>query len=611
MDIPNRISTGAEMKGTLQRTLFVMLLAYVFLAIGCNGLQDTVSPQKVIDSEVEKVMLDVSDKMEITTSELTKDKITALGYASGTYGIEYRDIKSDVAKGTVSVTFILKKASLQSKTRTVTITGFKVKGTSTPIDPSKPSDPQKSNDPSIPPVPGTESTTIQEAVLLSAVGLIKGEQTASAAAKAIATKQDLTVDALTLTKAQALSYDDEAGTFTVKVKGTKGGKPFEQELSVTGFTHPYASALTSVKTCAFNLDAAIEDNLSIDKYIEKITPEIRRHLTFEVRLENNQLISLGDTDAYRFTAKVRKDGTQLKVSNINYVLKYKKCITEGTETVEEKPYGIMQNVVRQQKKPYFTEDDVFKYVLSKTDESFITVSNGEFASSFSAFAKAHGNMENLLDVTKIQRYIDRYAPPRDADKHLAVKIAAGLYNAKHGGISADDSEGTLTLRYCITTNDKLANHITTGLTDGTIKAISQQITKSGFRKADAETLKQLFEFKVEKQGGGTAADAQAAWSAYQFSAAGDNLRLLSEDYTTQNFPSFDNEPFRITINAEDNPQNVFAVEHDTHLSKGSDDVKILLNGVYLNKTADTTDLKAIFVLSNGENVDVTYPHAIH
>lgn len=582
------------MKGTLQ-TPIVILTACVFLAIGCKGPQDQVSPQKVIDNEVEKVVLDVSGKMGMTASELTKDKITASGYDSGTYEIEYRDIKSDDAKRIVSVIFILKKNSLQSKERTVTITGFKVKDTINPPPP---------------PVPGTESTRLEETELLSAVGLTKGEQTASAAAKKIAAEQGHTVGALAFTEAQALSYDDEAGTFAVKIKGTKGGKSFEQEMTVSGFTYPYASPLTSVQTCTFNLDAAIEDNLSIDKYIEKINPEIENHLTFKVLLENHRVISLGDTDAYRFTVQARKDNDQLKVSNINYTLKYRKCSAGGTETAEEKPYNTMQNIVRNQKKPYFTEDDVFTYILKKTDESFIKALNNEFASSISAFAKAHGSTpNNLLDMTKIQKYIDLY-DTKGADEHLAVKIAAGLYNAKNGTINANDVEGTLTLQYCITRDDKLADHINNS-SEGSITAISEPVTKSGFRQANAETLKDLFEFKVEKQGGGTAADAQAAWHTYQFPTSSNNWPLLSEDYQAKPLPSFNGKPFRITINAVETPQDFFAVENATHLSKGSGDAKILLKGVVLNKPTGTTDLKATFVLSNNETVNVTYPHAIH
>lgn len=212
-------------------------------------------------------------------------------------------------------------------------------------------------------------------------------------------------------------------------------------------------------------------------------------------------------------------------------------------------------------------------------------------------------------MTKIQKYIDLY-DTKGADEHLAVKIAAGLYNAKNGTINANDVEGTLTLQYCITRDDKLADHINNS-SEGSITAISKPVTKSGFRQANAETLKDLFEFKVEKQGGGTAADAQAAWHTYRFPTSSNNWPLLSEDYQAKPLPSFNDKKFRITINAVETPQDFFAVENATHLSKGSGDAKILLKGVVLNKPADTIDLKATFVLSNNETVNVTYPHAIH
>lgn len=586
------------MKRTL-RSLLPMLLTCLFLAIGCDGPQDMASPQKLIDSEVEKVMLVVSDKPRLTASELTKDKITALGYASATYEIEYRDIKPDDEKGTVSVTFILKKASLKSKERTITIDDFKV--SSKPQNPGKPQNPPSS---------GTETIMIDETELLSAFGFIKGEQTASAAAKKIAAEHAHIVGALTLTEAQAISYDDKAGTFAVKIKGSKDGKSFEQKMTVTDFTYPYASPLNAVKTCEFNLDAAIEDNLSIDRYIEKINPEIQKHLTFKVLLENSQEISLGETEAYRFKAQASKDGTKLKVSNIQYTLKYRKLTAGGNEEKTEEPYTTMQSTVIQQKKPYFTEDDVFKYVLSKTDESFIKASSGTFASSFSARAKYFGNTDNLLDTDNIKKYTDLYAA-KDEGEHLAVDIFAGLYNAKHGTISANDAEGTLELQYCITTREKFEAHITNTALGSQIKAVSKPVTKSGFKKADAAALKALFEFKIEKKPQEEGAAAQTAWKDYRFPTSDATWPLLANG-TPRSFPStLNGKPFRITINADDNPQVFFAEAAGTHLSKGTDGLQILLNSVILTKAAGVTDLTVTFVLSNNENVDVVYLPAIH
>lgn len=233
-------------------------------------------------------------------------------------------------------------------------------------------------------------------------------------------------------------------------------------------------------------------------------------------MANARIISLGETDAYQFRVQARNDNNQLKVSDIKYVLKYKKCLAGGNETVEEKPYEIMQSVVWQQKKPYFTEENVFQYVLSKTeaDESFVKASNGTFASHFSASGQLLGNIGDLFDMTKIQNYIDLYSAKGEGE-HLAAKMTAGLYNAKNGAINANDVEGTLTLQYCITTEDAFAEHLANG-SERSITAISKRVTKSGFRKTTAETLQALFECKSEKQIGYSAEEAHAEWEKYQF-----------------------------------------------------------------------------------------------
>ena len=320
---------------------------------------------------------------------------------------------------------------------------------------------------------------------------------------------------------------------------------------------------------------------------------------------------MGETDAYRFTAKAAKNNGQLQVMDIEYVLKYRKRPVGGSETVEEKPYSIMGNVVRQQKKPYFTEDDVFTYVLrkAKADKNFVKASPNAFASRFSASGKFLGNRGDLFDMTKIQKYIDLYST-KDENEHLAAKITAGLYNAKNGTINANDSEGTLILQYCVTTEEAFAEHLA-NVSERSITAISEPVTKSGFRKADADTLKALFEFKSEKQIGYSAKEAQAEWKKYQFPSSSYNWPLLLKGSQAKSFPSLNNKKFRITINAVDTPQNFFAVETATHLSKGSDGAQILLEGVVLQKTADTTDLTVTFLLSDGKTIDVLYPHTIH
>ena len=112
---------------------------------------------------------------------------------------------------------------------------------------------------------------LTEAELLSAFSLVKGSITASAAAKKIATGTP--AGGITFTQKMAVSYDDEAGTFTVKVKGTKSGKEFEKEMTVSGFSNPYAANPQSMDTTGgkgeLKLDEGIEHNHSIEKYTGK------------------------------------------------------------------------------------------------------------------------------------------------------------------------------------------------------------------------------------------------------------------------------------------------------------------------------------------------------
>ena len=117
-----------------------------------------------------------------------------------------------------------------------------------------------------PAIPSNPNELVESDVL-TAFGLQRGNITASAAAKKIAT--GTSAGSITFTQKTAVSYDDQAGTFTVKVKGTKNGKPFDKTISLTGFTHPLAEkTIQLLDACELNLDDAIEHNYSLEKYIE-------------------------------------------------------------------------------------------------------------------------------------------------------------------------------------------------------------------------------------------------------------------------------------------------------------------------------------------------------
>ena len=79
------------MKGTL-RTLFFIPVVSIFFAISCNGPQDPAVQQKLIDSEVDNVVLDISHKAGMAASEVTENKIIASWYNSASYKINYSSL---------------------------------------------------------------------------------------------------------------------------------------------------------------------------------------------------------------------------------------------------------------------------------------------------------------------------------------------------------------------------------------------------------------------------------------------------------------------------------------------------------------------------------------
>ncbi|MGP1458098.1 MAG: lipoprotein 17-related variable surface protein [Treponema sp.] len=535
----------------------------------------TPTPQETINAEVDKVMLDVPTKATITANQLTADKITATGYAASTYTIKYVKIEGNAAAKSAEVTFRLENGSIHSKTRTVTITGF---------------------------MPLAETYPIAESDLLTVFNLTRGTQSASEAAKKIAAGAHKTVDGYTFTEVSAQRYDDEAGTFTVKVKGTKDRKPFDKEITVTGFMHPYASPLQSLVKCNFDLNPAIEENWSLDTYISRVNAAASAYLQFEAMLANGKTVTLGETVQYKLEAQVSKDNDGLKASP-KYSLKYQKLTAGGAETTDVKPYTI--GTALTQNRVYFTEDDVFKYVLTKTGDDFVKVSSDEFASSFYALAHASGTTpDGLLDMTKIQKYVDLYKT-KDANEHLQVKISAGVYNPKNGGISANDTNGELTLQYCIATDTELEKQANGQ--SAKITAKSEEITKSGFKKADKETLKNLFMFKIIRSG--SSGDAKKEWQKYNFPGGNSGWPLVKQNgsgYETKSFPSMTDKPFRLTINDADDPTEIFALSSKSGLSEISSGKYILITYLFLTKKMGDDKLTAAFTLVDGNTVYVEY-----
>ena len=353
-----------------------------------------------------------------------------------------------------------------------------------------------SENPTPNPVPTVELT---EAELLSAFSLTKGGITASAAAKRI--ENAAPPSGISFTKREIIAYDDEAGTFTVEVKGTKDGKGFSQKNSVTGFTHPLAGkTIQSIVECELNLDEGIEHNYSLAKYIEEVNKDpsgakLVKKLSFLLS-DFVTNIELGEHDTYTLTAKAQATDTQVWVKPS---VVFRKLTEGGTETLVNAASFSFTHLKSQLTKDYFTKKDVFDYILGKikNDESFIKTDSGSFASSVYAVAMVTQVAGDIFDENKISNYVHLYGTKGDG--HLEIKnITAGIYNIRNDGIKADDYEGGLTVQYYIATKD-----LTTQATPPADQ-ISElhTVTRSGFKKIVPETIKNEFEFKIGKIAGG-------------------------------------------------------------------------------------------------------------
>ena len=332
-----------------------------------------------------------------------------------------------------------------------------------------------SETPGVPSTPPQNPYELVEADVFEAFSLSKGHITASAAAKKIT--NGTPASGITFTERKMIAYDDQAGTFTVEVKGTKDGKNFSQKISVTGFTHPLAGkTIQSIADCELNLDDAIEHNYSLAKYIEEVKKDpsgkkLVKKLSFMLS-DSITTIELGEHDSYTLVAEAQAVGTKVWVQPS---VVFRKLTEGGTETLVKNTEFSFTHLNSSLKKDYFEAKDVFKYILDKTADIAIKVDSKEFASSFYAFAKKSGQAPvNLFTEgfkTKIQNYAALYQN-KDSDEHLALDISYGAFQPKNGGIDADDYTGTVTIKLCIATNEQIVNQ-------NDITAI-KPIEKSGF-----------------------------------------------------------------------------------------------------------------------------------
>lgn len=437
---------------------------------------------------------------------------------------------------------------------------------------------------------------LTEAELLSAFSLVKGSITASAAAKKIATGTP--AGGITFTQKTAVSYDDQAGTFTVKIKGTKSGRPFEKTFNLTSFTHPLAGkTIQSLDACELNLDDAIEHNYSLEKYITEVNKDpsgkkLVKKLSFMLN-DGTTPIELGEHDGYTLTAKAQATGTQVWVQPKVKIV-FRKLTEGGTETLTDStPFGFT-HLKTQLTKDYFTEQDVFAHVLSNTNDTVIKVHPSEFASSFYAAAKSGNSTKNLFDTSIIPSWTTRYQT-KDADEYMQLDITCGISNPKNGGINADDYEGELTVRFCIATQEQLANQ-------GEITAI-KTITRSGYAKiTNAEELKNQLFFDVSSKPN-PSAEAKKNWKRKQFDRV-PLLRIGDEGavvLASNPLPDGPDKPFCLCVNGESTLSNHLGCKV-YGASKTRNNKVIFIENIQLQKTSGETNLQVKVQLKGSGSV---------
>lgn len=449
--------------------------------------------------------------------------------------------------------------------------------------------------------PGVPSTSPQnpyelvEADVFEAFCLTKGHITASAAAKKIT--NGTPASGITFTERKMIAYDDQAGTFTVEVKGTKDGKNFSQKISVTGFTHPLAGkTIQSIADCELNLDDAIEHNYSLAKYIEEVKKDpsgkkLVKKLSFMLS-DSVTTIELGEHDSYTLVAEAQAVGTKVWVQPS---VVFRKLTEGGTETLVKNTEFSFTHLNSSLKKDYFEAKDVFKYILDKTADIAIKVDSKEFASSFYAFAKKSGQAPvNLFTEgfkTKIQNYAALYQN-KDSDEHLALDISYGAFQPKNGGIDADDYTGTVTIKLCIATNEQIVNQ-------NDITAI-KPIEKSGFASIPdnaALAKKNHLFFNLIPKSSLSPAD-KTNWKNKVFSRA--LLRINESNNAIIDNPFGGSDSlFNLCVNSENtNPATYLGSAGGSYggASKTKNNKVIFIENIQLEKKANSTSMEVLVKL---------------
>ena len=465
------------------------------------------------------------------------------------------------------------------------------------------------------PTPTEETVEFKLDDLVSAFSLTKGDITASDAAKKIKTETP-TVTGLTFTEKKIISYDDKSGTFTVEVKGNKGGKSFSNKITAEGFTHPYNSNPSSkIYGDKIKLDAAMEDNLTLDDFINKVknAANIGDYLDLSFNLENTKTIDFNNSEKpYKLTAKFTKNGDKIKVSP-KYALIYRSLTEGGTEDVKEENMEVISPAFRDIEYEYFTEKDVFDYVAKKVKDDILKVPTGTFASSIYAFAKYQNstpnNIFNVGDGSKFKKYQNTY---KKDGGHIKIVNGSGdsdllsyaIFDPKNSGIEADDFSGTIKVNFYVQKESVISEVIAGNYSGPAIETVSAE--KSGFMKVTKEFLEQNFLFSLNISG--NKATAKSKWLPRSF-----NTELLGEkspkgfQLKNASFVNYDNhktDDCYLSVNGGTS-LNDLAVESKQYVSvakgKAPNEYTLLITSIRMEKKINEKELYLAFYFKGSNN----------
>ncbi|MGP1475024.1 MAG: lipoprotein 17-related variable surface protein [Treponema sp.] len=472
----------------------------------------------------------------------------------------------------------------------------------------------KPKDPTPTPSPTEETVEFKLDDLVSAFSLTKGDITASDAAKKIKTETP-TGTGLTFTEKKIISYDDKSGTFTVEVKGNKGGKSFSNRITAEGFSHPYSSTPSSKNYGdKIILDEAMENNLKLDDFINKLKNAANPgdYLDLSFNLENGKTIDFKNSEKpYKLTAKFTKNGDKIKISP-KYALIYRSLTEGGTEETKTENIEVIGPAFLNIGYDYFKETDVFDYVAKKVRDDILKVPTDTFASSIYAFAKYQNitpnNIFNVGDGSKFKKYQDTY---KKDGGHIKIVNGSGdsdlsyaIFDPKNSGIEADDFSGTIKVNFYVQKTANIAAVNTGAHGAPSVKPV--HVEKSGFMKITKEFLEKNFLFSLNISG--NKATAKSKWLPRTF-----NTELLGEktpegfqlkNAALVNYDNHKTDDYYLSVNGGTS-LNDLAVESKQYVSvakgKAPNEYTLLITSIRMEKKINEKELYLAFYFKGSNN----------